>query len=81
MERWLLDVRDGDGNALVLGVGVVINTSLLSRFAYLGAPSGMLVALPNDDADHADPAFDDLGARVQLFYMSAAEVAALRASS
>lgn len=76
LEQWVLDVHNADGKALLLGKGVVINVPLLNRFAYLGVPSGILMALPSSPEDHTRIAYEDLGARVELFYMTAAELAA-----
>lgn len=73
MEQWRMDVFDAEGNALVRSVGVVINTPLLNRFAYMGnLPPGVLMALDNS-GQTLDATYDDFGTRVELFYLTAEE--------
>lgn len=77
MEQWRMDVFDAEGNALVRSVGVVIDTPLLNRFAYLGnLPSGILAAR-DTSGGRLDATYEDFGTRVQLFYMTADELKAL----
>lgn len=76
MEQWRMDVFDAEGNALVRSVGVVINTPLLNRFAYMGnLPPGVLLAIDTAQS-MTDATYDDFGTRVVLIYFTPDEVAA-----
>ena len=74
-ERWYLSVYDDSGTALAAGVAVVIDFSLLTRFSNPALPPGALMALDTTGNQQEISAMEDLGQRVQLIYLSAAEVA------
>jgi hypothetical protein len=73
---WYFSVSTTDGVALVSGVKIVSNRPLLSRFADVRLPPGMLVAFANT-TDASPPGLADLGEdrRVTLIYYTAAEIA------
>jgi hypothetical protein len=76
MGAWLLDVADSAEIAIVHGIVVRVGLNLLGRYPGRGLPEGALVAADTSGAD-ADPGRDDLGGRVLLLYLTAAEVEAL----
>lgn len=74
---WYFSVSLTDGTALVSGVKVVCNRSLLSRFADVRLPPGRLIAF-STSPDKSPPTLEELGQgkRVELVYVTAEEVAA-----
>jgi hypothetical protein len=73
---WFLDVFDAGGEAIVLGVRIVVSWPLLRRVTHAGRPAGEIMAV--DTTGGGDPGRDDLGSRVVLKYFDAASVAELR---
>lgn len=75
---WYFTISLTDGTALVSGVKVVCNRSLLTRFANIQLPKGVLVAMATGP-DASPPGLTELGAgkRVELIYASAEELASL----
>lgn len=75
-QSWYIDLSDADGNVLVGGVRLVTGVPLLNRFGARGNfPAGALVAV--DTSGEGLPAsYTDLGTRVRLFYIEAADLAA-----
>lgn len=75
--QWVLDFGDGEGNVVKAGIRCVVSKLILERNqGETGIPPGYLVFLDTSGAG-ADMAFSDLGRRVQLFYVPAAELPAL----
>lgn len=75
LAQWVMDLADGDGNALVSGLRVVIDTPLLRRFrGRAGMPPGELIAVDTEDTLR-DADLEDLGRRVAVFYLSGDEIA------
>lgn len=72
--RWFLDVRDGDGNALRLGVAMIPDAPLLRRFGLGDAFPGELM-LVDSHGFGADPGFEDLGRRHRLYHFLASDLA------
>lgn len=70
---WYMEVGDGQGTPLVVGVKVVINTMLLGRRTTAGLPTGDFLAI-DTGGGNIDAAFEDLGRRVQVAYFTRAEV-------
>lgn len=73
---WYLDVADQDGVPLASGIKVVVNWDLLRRCIDPRKPPGLLMAF-DTTGQGLDPGSKDFGTRVQLLYLSAAEVAAV----
>lgn len=82
LDRWSFDLADQDESPIVSGRRIVTETDLLSGVADARKPPGILVARDysaNDDAEKIasiDPGLTDLGSRVFLVYITAAEVGA-----
>lgn len=73
-EQWVIDVFDGGGAALVNGVRGVINVPLLQKFGLReDLPPGELLLLDSSGRD-LEAGLDDLGSRVQLIYLPAADL-------
>lgn len=70
------DNADGSRDALVAGIPVHVGWPLLHAFVAPGLPAGDIVALDTTNKD-LDPGVAELGTRVVLVYLTAAEVAAL----
>lgn len=73
-EQWVIDVFDGGGQAIVQGVRGVINVPLLAKYgARDDLPAGVLMLIDSSGNDE-DAGLADLGSRVELYYLPAAEV-------
>ncbi len=72
--RWYLSLLAADGTDLVRGVAVTVDAPLLRRFVG-GFPPGDLMALDTTEAGAEITAMEELGVRVQLVYLTEAEVA------
>jgi hypothetical protein len=67
-------VQISDANATLLQVRrIAVGTALLRRFQMLSLPRGELLAIDTSGKD-VDPGLADLGDRVQLLYIPAADV-------
>lgn len=75
---WHLSIYDAGGNRLVANQRVVVGRGLLERRADARLPPGEMFALDTTGADQ-DPGADSLGNRVTLVYVSASDIAAIRA--
>lgn len=73
---WRFDVLDADQNPLYTSVKVVIGTGLGRLCTNPAFPSGVLQAF-DLSGKNIDAGFDDLGARVVVYYYTAAEFLAL----
>lgn len=72
--QWSMDVADGDGNLLVAGIRVVVDVPMLLRYRSIPRlPPGDIVAVDSTDQSR-DPDFEDLGRRVEVFYISSDEI-------
>lgn len=79
--QWVLDFGDGEGNVVKAGIRCVVSNLLLERSqGEPNIPPGYLVFFDTSGAG-LDMAYADLGRRVQLFYISAAEYPALIAQA
>lgn len=72
---WYLDVADQDGVPIATGIKVVVSWDLLHRCIDERKPKGMLMAFDTTGRG-LDPGPADFGTRVQLFYLTEAEVQA-----
>ncbi len=75
---WYIGVADADGLPLRVGVRMALNTPLLRSVADARRPAGELYAIDLDDTG-VEAGLGDLGVRVVLIYVTAAEAAALEA--
>jgi hypothetical protein len=72
---WMLTVGDAVGRVLLAGRRVVVGFPLLGRFADARLPPGELLAIDTADSD-VEAQLGELGRRVELVYVTAAELAA-----
>jgi len=73
---WYFDVTSEDGTVLREGVKVVLGAFLGRACTLAFFEKGVLVARDSTDAG-IDAKFDDIGTRVQVFYMTALELRAM----
>lgn len=71
-ERWTFSIDGLDGTPILTGQTVSLFIPLNRRA--VGGPPGMLLAVPEDGSTEP-PGLLDLGARVRLYYLTAAELA------
>lgn len=72
--RWYLTISDQDGAPIVSGVKIVVNFPLITnRIVDARRPPGEIFATDTTGAD-IDPGLDDLGSRVVLIYIDAADI-------
>jgi hypothetical protein len=76
-ELWTFSLQALDGTDILTGQTVHVGIPLNRRA--VGGPPGLFIAVSETD-DIESPTFDELGARVKLVYLSAAEVAELEAT-
>lgn len=70
---WFINVFDGDGVLLRAGIKVVLGLPLMARAVSPDFPSGELLAVDTTDSG-VEAGLSDLGARVQLLYVEAADL-------
>lgn len=63
---WFLDLYDGSGNALVLGVPLVTGVDLLAPYPDLGIGGSLYVT--TDGAPDAVPLYANLGTTAHLYF-------------
>jgi hypothetical protein len=73
-ELWSFSIQAIDGTDILTGQTVHVGIPLNRRA--VGGPPGLFIAISETD-DIESPTFDELGARVKLCYLTAAEVADL----
>jgi len=72
-EKWYLSIYDQDESPIYEGIKVVVNFPLLgARIVDERRPPGELMAL--DPSSDRDPGLYDLGSRVVLCYVDAADI-------
>lgn len=76
--NWYISFADADGVALRGGVRMVLNTPLLRSVTDARRPAGELYLIDVDETG-VEAGLDDLGVRVVLQYVTAAERAVLEA--
>lgn len=74
---WYFDMYDPDGILMVAGVKVVLNVPLGRRSAHPFFNNNAIVALDTTLLEQ-DPGFDDITTRVQIWHLTATDLAALR---
>lgn len=71
---WFLDVFQDDETPIARGLALVLGAAIGSRITDPAWPNGRMFVSDLSNAGR-DATFDDLGTRVQLYYMTAAELA------
>ena len=72
--KWYLSIADSEEAPIVSGVKVVLNFPLITnRVRDIRRPPGEIFAV-DPSGDERDPGFNDLGARVRLLYIEAADL-------
>lgn len=72
-EAWFLSLFDAQSNPIAVGSKAVVGFPLFSRCRDERKPQGVFT-LQDTTGSQTDPAFVDLGARVQLYYFSKGEL-------
>jgi len=75
---WYMSIADTDGNPLRSGIRLAVDSPLLHSLVSDTRPNGELYAIDIEDSGE-EAGFDDLGQRVVLYYVTAAERAVLEA--
>lgn len=65
--RWVMDVQNDDGLAIVNGILVLTNIPLLYQYKNENLPEGDFIVLDRFDQGR-DPSRDNFGEDVELFY-------------
>ena len=79
---WYLDLYDSQGNAVVLGIGLVAGIDMLFPYRALSVPKGKLFVYPSQDGLFIDPTVDTFSEdNAHLYYQPVADVVALGTSS
>jgi hypothetical protein len=73
--QWYFDMVSSDGVPLIDGAPVFVNQAVLSRFSNPLLPPGDVLFIDTSGANR-DPDDTDLGTRVLMMYLDAAEVKA-----
>lgn len=73
---WSVDIFDADENPIVLARKLEIDTDLVRQSHHLACPEGVLTAFDTTVAK-VPPGINELGDRVILLYVEAADIAAL----
>jgi hypothetical protein len=74
---WYMHIADVDEQHIRSGIRIVLRWPLLRRVTDPRRPPGSIMAIDTSGQDLA-PGLNDLGARVKLLYLDAAEIAAIR---
>lgn len=73
-ERWYMDLADSQGAAIAYGLAIESDTVLTAHLAGLvGMPRGIFVAVDGTGSGE-DAGYDELGQRVQIVYLEAADL-------
>lgn len=67
-ECWHMDIRDAEGDAILLGVKMVTLYPLLKNYRHLGVPAGEFFFVDNKD-ESARPTLEGMGDRFKLLYV------------
>lgn len=68
MSRWIVDVQDSSGNPIVMGLPVLLEGDLYSRFGRAALPEGIMVAIA-DTLDQLQPTRNSFGNTHSLLYV------------
>jgi len=73
---WYMDVLNEAGDTVLIGgIAIVVSYPLASQFTGRSPPG--IFAATDTTGENVDPGINDLGDRVKLFYVTAAELAAV----
>lgn len=75
-QSWYCQIGDSQENLLAGSVRVVLGKSLFGRYVNPNLPPGQFTVIDTTGQDQ-DAGLADLGSRVQVWYVTAAEVVAL----
>lgn len=67
MDRWIMDLMTGEGEPIMMGIVILVNTSLLGKSRAEGLPPSLLFAI-NLVNENENPSRKDLGENVLLLY-------------
>jgi hypothetical protein len=70
---WLMDLEDENGEPIITGAWCLLNVRLLKGNTVATRPPGDLVFVSTSQ-DGREATFDNMGTRVELIYLTAAEV-------
>jgi len=74
-QRWYLSILTSDGEMIVAGIPLVVDTPLINRFADRRLPYGLLMMV-DTTGQGREPEQEDLGDRVRLIFGTVEEFAA-----
>lgn len=72
---WTIDFYDIDENPLVIGIKIVLNYELISRFVDRGIPKGFLYAIDVSNNLEKIGRYDFINGRLSLIYVTEVELA------
>ncbi len=64
---WYFDIRDIEGNPILLGISILTNVDLTRNFLHKAIPQGVFMAF-DTEGEEKDPSEDGLGTPVKLLY-------------
>lgn len=73
MAKWIFDVNQNDGTAIVSGIPVYVGMLPLARYRNELLPPGTIIFI-DTAGGNVDPGEDDLGSRVSMMYIESTEV-------
>jgi hypothetical protein len=76
---WYFHIADEQGAHIRSAIKVVLDWPLLRRIVDERRPPGSIMAIDSSGTS-TNPTLDDFGTRVKLYYLDAAELAAIEAS-
>lgn len=69
--NWYADIRDSDGNPLILALALVPGLDLLHRYRYLPVPPGQLIVVDQTQGPPLDPTLESfINGDSGLFYLT-----------
>lgn len=70
--NWYADIRDSDGEPLILALALVPGLDLLHRYRYLPVPPGQLIVVDQTQGPPLDPTLESfINGESGLFYLTA----------
>lgn len=72
LDRWVMQLRDIDGNILLAGVPILTEVDLNAQYPLEGLPPGLFVAI-DETLQGRNAGTDDLGNGVKLLYLPSDE--------
>lgn len=73
VQQWRMDLGDGEGNLLIVGIGCVLGVPLLENAQGEQYPPGVFFFI-DTTGQNREMAYEDLGRRVELVYVTGAEL-------